>query len=436
MTGLGSRGLTIVQAETAAGRRALARLADRGGAVLDRATQRAAGRIVEAIRRHGDRALLESVARFDGVELVDAEKLRLSPGECDRGWTNLPAGFRAAIESAIASVERYHALQAHAGFRLEHEGVTLEERRAPLRRVGLYVPGGRAVYPSSVVMTVVPARAAGVSEIAVATPPRAYEESAALRYTLERLGVREIWGMGGAHAVAAFAYGTESIARVDKILGPGNAWVTAAKRAVVGAVAIDGIAGPSEVVIVADRGQDAGLVAADLLAQAEHDPRAAAILVTDGRELAQRVSEELERQLETLPTAATARQALEVFGLAVLVEDLRSAVPVVDAIAPEHLQLLGPVAESLVDSFQNAGAIFLGPFTPEVFGDYVAGPSHVLPTCGTARFASALGVEDFVRRSHVIRCTPAAAVRLAGPAALLADVEGLPAHASAARRRA
>ena len=242
--------------------------------------------------------------------------------------------------------------------------------------------------------------------------------------------------MGGAHAVAAFAYGTESVPRVDKILGPGNAWVTAAKRAVAGVVAIDGIAGPSEVVIVADRGQDAAMVAADLLAQAEHDPRAAAVLVTDGREFAQRVSDELERQLESLGTAVTARQALEMFGLAVLVEDLRSAVPVVEAIAPEHLQLVGTAAESLVESFQNAGAIFLGPCTPEVFGDYVAGPSHVLPTCGTARFASALGVEDFVRRSHVIRCAPAAAARLAVSAALLAEVEGLPAHASAARRRA
>jgi len=298
-----------------------------------------------------------------------------------------------------------------------------------------------------VVMAAVPARLAGVSEIVVATPPAtlfaATPAGAALRYTLRRLAIDEVWGMGGAHAVAALAYGTETIRRVDKIVGPGNAWVTAAKSLVAGAVAIDGVAGPSEVVIVVDGADDGGRaasraerVAADLLAQAEHDPRAAAVLITDSAPLAKEVARQVAAALPELATAATARKALATFGAAFVVPSIEEAVPLVEAIAPEHLQLVGPAAEALADRPLPAGAIFVGADTPEVFGDYVAGPSHVLPTCGTARFASALGVEDFVRRSHLIRTTSAAARRMAPAAAVLADAEGLPAHARAARLRA
>ncbi len=425
--------LTVVDADSRAGRRAVERLVRRGEGVLDETTLRKAARIVEKVRRKGDRALLDFARRLDGADAVAVTDLALH-GSAESG--DLPAGFAEALERAIAAVERFHLPQVRSGYRLEDEdGVVLDERIQPLRRVGIYVPGGRAAYPSTVVMTVVPARLAGVGEIAVATPLGSYRSNAALRYTLERLGVSEVWGMGGAHAVAAFAYGTETIRRVDKIVGPGSAWVTAAKKLVVGDVAIDGIAGPSEVLIVADADSDPALLAADLLAQAEHDPLAAAVLIVTDAKLAKRVARETESQLRGLSTGTTARASLERFGAALVVRDLEEALALVERIAPEHLQLVGERAEALAPRVESAGAIFLGAATPEVFGDYIAGPSHVLPTCGSARFASSLGVEDFLRRSHVIRFTPAAAAHRASAAATLADAEGLPAHAASARRR-
>ena len=423
--------LALHTAASRAGQRAIERLTRRGDSVLDAKTLRRAGRIVQAVRRTGDRALLGFARELDGAAAESVAELALTPLPGDP-----PAGFAEALESAIAAVERFHAPQVRGGYRLAEDGVELDELITPLRRVGVYVPGGRAAYPSTVVMTVVPARVAGVAEVAVATPPGSYRSNPALRYTLARLGVSEVWGMGGAHAIAAFAYGTETVRRVDKIVGPGNAWVTAAKKLVVGDVAIDGIAGPSEVLIVADATADPADLAADLLAQAEHDPLAAAVLITPDRGLAQRVSEEIERQLADLPTAETARASLETFGAALVVENIEEAAELANRIAPEHLQLVGPAAEALADRITAAGAVFLGPATPEVFGDYIAGPSHVLPTCGSARFASSLGVEDFLRRSHRIRFTREAAAARAESAACLADAEGLPAHAASARRRA
>lgn len=430
-----SSSLDVVKSGSRAGRRAIDRLVHRGETVLDARTLRKAEKIVAEVRKRGDRALLDYARRLDGAEADTAAGLALAPSPDDANPALLPAGFAEALERAIAAVERYHAPQVRTGYRLEEEGVELEERITPLQRVGIYVPGGRASYPSTAVMTVVPARVAGVREIAVATPPGSYRTNAALRYTLMRLGVTEIWGMGGAHAVAAFAYGTETVKRVDKIVGPGNAWVTAAKKIVTGDVAIDGIAGPSEVVIVADPDADPGDLAADLLAQAEHDPQAAAVLITTGAKLAKRVAAEVERQLGGLSTAETARASLVNFGAAIVVEGLEEALELVERIAPEHLQLVGREAEVLALHVRAAGAIFLGGTTPEVFGDYVAGPSHVLPTCGSARFASALGVEDFLRRSHTLRFSAVAASHRAAAAATLADAEGLPAHAASARRR-
>ncbi|HSG39282.1 MAG TPA: histidinol dehydrogenase [Thermoanaerobaculia bacterium] len=427
--------LNVVKADSRAGRRAVESLTRRGEAVLDVKTLRRADKIVQEVRKRGDRSLLEFARKLDGAQADSAAGLALSPPAEDASGANLPAGFAEALERAIGAVERFHAPQARTGYRLEEDGVQLEERITPLRRVGLYVPGGRASYPSTVVMTVVPARVAGVQEIAVATPPAAYRSNPALRYALSRLGVTEVWGMGGAHAVAAFAYGTETIRRVDKIAGPGNAWVTAAKKLVMGDVAIDGLAGPSEVVIVADASADAGDVAADLLAQAEHDPLAAAVLITTDAKLAKRVSAEIDRQLGWLATAETARASLANFGAGLVVKGMEEALDLVERIAPEHLQLVGAEAEALSPQVRAAGAIFIGAASPEVFGDYIAGPSHVLPTCGSARFASSLGVEDFLRRSHTIRLTPVAASRRAAAAATLADAEGLPAHAAAARRR-
>ncbi len=438
-----SGALPVLALRSAAGRRFVERLEKRAASVIDTATARGAARIVRQVRRGGDAALLELARRLDGAEAVSVAGLVLGPPALAVEAPLLPPGFAAALEAAIAAVERFHRPQVPRDFVLEEDGARLEERVLPLGRVAVYVPGGRATYPSTAVMTVVPARLAGVSEIVVATPPAAYRGSAALRYTLARLGVEEVWGMGGAHAVAALAYGTASVRRVDAVVGPGNAWVTAAKRLVAGDVAIDGLAGPTEVVIVADDGSAGGvaapdlaaLLAADLLAQAEHDPTAAAILLTPSRPLARRVVAEVERQLAELPTATTAREALARFGAALLVEDFDEALALVERLAPEHLQLVGPGAEALAGRVSAAGAVFVGAAAGEVLGDYVAGPSHVLPTCGSARFASGLGVETFLRRSHRLRFTPAAAAARAGAAAALADAEGLPAHAAAARLR-
>jgi histidinol dehydrogenase len=425
----------VWRADSPEGREAVERLIARGGQILGAETLGRAARIVDDVLRDGDAALLQYAEELDGSMAGTVEELALSPRLVSQ--QELPDGFAAAMEEAIAAVERFHAPQVRTGYVQEVDGVTLEERIDPLRRVGVYVPGGRASYPSTVVMTVIPARMAGVREIAVATPPGSWRSNAALRWTLHRLGVWEIWGMGGAHAIAAFAHGTETIRRVDKIVGPGNAWVTAAKKLVVGDVAIDGIAGPSEVVIVADAEAAAWAshLAADLLAQAEHDPQAAAVLITTDIMSASLIETQVELQLRHLSTAETARASLENFGAILVVDSMQEALPLVNRIAPEHLQLVGSTAEALADRVTSAGAIFLGPSTPEVFGDYIAGPSHVLPTCGSARFASSLGVEDFLRRSHRIRFTPEAAARRAATAATLAEAEGLPAHAASARWR-
>lgn len=459
-----ARLLRTVRAGTRRGERALDRLVRRGREVIDRKVVRAAERQVEAVRRRGDAALVAAVRELDGAEVGSAAAIRRRVPDADALLPELPAGFAAALERAIAAVEGFHRRQARgalAGFVHRAGGVEVVEVRRPLRRVGIYVPGGRASYPSTAVMTVIPARLAGVAEIAVATPPAAWEGSPALRYALARLGVTEVWGMGGAHAVAAFAFGTETVPRVDEIVGPGNAWVTAAKQRVAGgAVAIDGLAGPSEVVIVAAGGAEAGTagglgrpgagrrgarsaaapdparIAADLLAQAEHDPRAAAILITTDRRLPGRVERELAAQLPLLATAGTAAASLAGFGLAVVVETPEEALALVERLAPEHLQLVGAAAEALAPAVRNAGAVFVGEATPEVFGDYLAGPSHVLPTGGSARFASGLGVDDFVRVSHRVRFTAAAAADHAVAAATLAAAEGFPAHAASALLRA
>ncbi|HEV7515282.1 MAG TPA: histidinol dehydrogenase, partial [Thermoanaerobaculia bacterium] len=292
----------IVKLSSREGRSTLERLVRRGAAVLDRKTLKKAEALVDGIREGGDRALLEAVRKLDGFAADSVADLALAPSPEDTAGEGLPAGFVEAFERALVAVERFHTPQIQTGYRIEEEGVELTEVVKPLRRVGIYIPGGRASYPSTVLMTAIPARLAGVAEIAVATPPAGYLASAPLRYALARLDLREVWGMGGAQAVAAFAYGTETIPQVDKIVGPGNAWVTAAKRLVLGDVGIDGLAGPSEVVIVADPGADPAWVAADLLAQAEHDPRAAAVLITTDAKLARKVAQELEAQLADLET--------------------------------------------------------------------------------------------------------------------------------------
>ncbi|HEX2463882.1 MAG TPA: histidinol dehydrogenase [Thermoanaerobaculia bacterium] len=425
----------MVNIDSRRGGREIERLRSRGRSTIDRKTMRRARAIVDDVRRKGDRALLSYVSDLDGMAVEKAAALRQPLASTEDLRPRLPSAFVESLERAIAAVDAFHAPQVRPGYEQETGGVWVEERRTPLRRVGVYIPGGRFPYPSTVLMTVIPARLAGVEEIVVASPPKAFATSLALRFTLARLDVREIWGMGGAQAVAALAYGTETIRRVDKIVGPGNVWVTAAKQIVAGDVGIDGLPGPTEIVVFADATADPALVAADLLAQAEHDVLAAAILVTADRKFAKSVADQVERQLAALETAPVARESIARYGAALVVEDLEQGLDLVEAIAPEHLQLMGDGPEAMAHRVSRAGAVVVGRASTAVFGDYVAGPSHVLPTAGSARWSSALGVDDFIRRSHAIRYTPEAARAWAETAATLADVEGLHAHAAAARRR-
>lgn len=423
----------ILKTSSRGSRRALERLDRRGDSIVDRRIERSARKIVESVRKGGDRALLQAVTRYDGAAAKKVETLRrrLRPESA----IGIAPELDSALEAAIAAVERFHRPQKLEGYRLEEDGVCLEERYLPLRRVGLYVPGGRFPYSSTAIMSVVPARLAGVEEIVVVSPPAALDSSLVLRQTLRRLQVDEVWGMGGAHAIAALAYGTETIRPVDLIAGPGNAWVSAAKRLVSGHVAVDREAGPSEVVVVASPDVDASLVAADLLAQAEHDPQALAILVTTDRAFAKKVAQQIDQRLEELGGLKVARKALDGHSCAFVVDDFSEVLPLIERLAPEHLQLMGAQAEFLADQVRCAGAIFVGACTPTVLGDYVAGPSHVLPTGGTARFASGLGVQDFVRRSHTVRFDPESAAEWSVAAARLAREEGLVAHELSARLR-
>lgn len=437
MTEVGSnRALEVLAVDSRAGRERLELLDRRGRSGVAAGVRQAAVEIVESVRGGGDAALLDAVRRFDGFEAPSAASLRLDLSPHPESAAVDP-DVAEAIERARAAIEVYHRAQPHGPgvLRLERGGVAIEERRLAIRRVGIYVPGGRFPYPSTVLMTAVPARLAGVEELVVATPPHAYLGSPVLRHVLDLVGADEVWGMGGAHGVAALAYGTESVRPVDLIAGPGNAWVAAAKQVVSGDVGVDRDAGPSEVVIVATDGAPASWVAADLLAQAEHDPLAVPVLVTDSRSLADRVASEVDRQLAGLPTRETAAAALRSHGAAFVAVDLDGALALAERLAPEHLQLIGDAAEARADEMRNAGALFVGASSPVVFGDYVAGPSHVLPTGGSARFASGLGVEDFVRRSHTVRFSAKAAASWAGAAETLAATEGLAAHAAAARLR-
>ncbi len=430
-----SGALRVLDVGSAAGRRHLDLLERRGRGGVTPGIRDAAAEIVQRVRAGGDRELLALVRRFDGFEAAAAAALRLDVDRADRAPVDPEVA--AAIESAHGAIDAYHRahLRRPGVERSSGGGVVIEERRIPIRRVGLYVPGGRFPYPSTVLMTAVPARLAGVEELVVATPPRAYLDSPVLRHVLARVGVDEVWGMGGAHAVAALAYGTEQIRPVDLIAGPGNAWVAAAKQLVAADVGVDRDAGPSEVVIVASAGALPELVASDLLAQAEHDPLAVAVLLTDETRLARAAALEVARQLERLPTAETAALALERHGAALVARDLDQAMALLEQLAPEHAQLIGAEAEARADVVRNVGALFVGGASPVVFGDYIAGPSHVLPTGGSARFASGLGTDDFLRRSHTVRFSAAAAASWSLPAETLATTEGLSAHAAAARLR-
>lgn len=396
----------------------------------------AVAEIVRAVAERGDAALLEYTRRFDRLAAGSAAELRVGAAELQAAREAIPAELRASLERAAANIRAFHEKQAERGFLdVAPDGTLLGQRVAPLRRVGVYVPGGRAAYPSSVLMNVLPAAVAGVDEIAMVSPAPAGEMNPAVLAAAAIAGVTEVYRVGGAQAVAALAYGTGSIAPVDKIVGPGNRWVAEAKRQVFGRVDIDMVAGPSEVLVIADAHADARHVAADLIAQAEHDPDAIAWLVTPSRELADAVPAALEVLLAANPRREVARAALERNGLTVLVPDLVAAVEASNLRAPEHLELLVEQPLALLGGLRNAGAIFLGRWTPEPLGDYFAGPNHVLPTGGTARWASPLGVHDFVKRTSLIGYSAERLQAHAADVIRLAEAEGLHGHAEAVRVR-
>jgi histidinol dehydrogenase len=416
---------------------AVVRALDRSPAQVDLAVHEAVDGILRAVRARGDAALLEYTARLDGFQAASVAALALSPADFEAAEASLPAEARSALAYAAERIERFHAAALSKSWRMSDEhGSTLGQDVRPLDRVGIYIPGGRAAYPSTVLMTAVPARVAGVREIVLVTPPSADGRVEPSVLAAARLaGVTEGYRLGGAQAIGALAYGTATIRRVDKIVGPGNIYVALAKSRVFGEVGIDMVAGPSEVVVVADAAADPGWIAADLLAQAEHDPMARAVLVTDAPDLPGRVAAALAEQLDSLPRRAIAAAALESNGALVLVASLDEAVELANRLAPEHLELMVAVPAAWLGRVRHAGAVFLGAYTPEVVGDYVAGPNHVLPTAGTARFASPLGTDDFMRRSSIIEYSRAGLAAALPHLRALTRLEGLAGHGRAAERR-
>lgn len=400
---------------------------------VDLTTRTRVAEILADVEARGDAAVRELTARFDKVDLAPGE-WELPRGEWEAALDRIRPELRDALEAAVARVREYHLRQRDQGFQiLEEDGTILGMRVTPLERVGLYVPGGKAAYPSSVIMNAVPATVAGVSEIIVVTPPQGVTDAVLAACALS--GVSRIFRIGGAQSIAALAFGTATIPRVDKIVGPGNKWVAEAKRQVAGPVGIDMFAGPTELVVIADLVARPERVAADMIAQAEHDEDATAWCITTDVVLADQLPAALEAHLARNPRAAVARTALERNGLIVWVPSIQDAVHVANLRAPEHLEIVTHDPEAVAQGIRHAGAIFLGDNTPEPVGDYIAGPSHVLPTSGTARHASPLGVYDFLRRTSIISYTPDRLNNDAARIIALAESEGLYGHAEAIRVR-
>lgn len=396
--------------------------------------QQLVDRIVGDIRRRGDDAVLEYTVKIDGVTLT-AAGMEVTAAEKKQAMAALPAELADVLQQAAANIRRFYEEQLENDRPWTSSRGTdswVGQRRTPLDRVGIYVPGGTAAYPSSVLMTAIPAVVAGVREVTMMVPPSPDGSvNPLVLAAAEIAGVNRIFRIGGAQAIAALAFGTATVPKVDKIVGPGNIFVTLAKKAVYGYCDIDMLAGPSEIMIVADGSADAAYVAADMLSQAEHDELASSILVTDSETVAAEVEQELQVQLATLPRAATAQTALERQGLILLVRDLNQAAECVNAAAPEHLEILTETPEALLPGIRHAGAIFLGAYSPEPLGDYFAGPSHVLPTGGTARYASVLNADTFRKTTSLIAYAPADLSAVGAAVVRLAEAEGLSAHARA-----
>ena len=391
--------------------------------------------IIADVRARGDEAVVELTAKFDRLELTP-ETLAFSQSEIDAEVAKVPPDERAALELAAERIRTYHAKQLPSDHSwLEDTGAMLGWRWTPVSAAGLYVPGGLASYPSSVLMNAIPAQVAGVENLCICAPTPDGVSNPLVLLAARLSGVETVYRIGGAQAIAALAYGTQTIKAVDKITGPGNAFVAAAKRRVFGQVGIDMIAGPSEILIIADKDNDPDWLALDLLSQAEHDESAQSILITDDAKLGQAVTDAVEKRLETLERRTIASASWRDFGAVITVTDMNEAVTLSDRIAPEHLEIACANADEVADKIHHAGAIFIGAWTPEAIGDYIGGPNHVLPTARSARFSSGLSVMDFVKRTTLSRMTPQA-LRAIGPAAeTLAKSEGLEAHGLSVRAR-
>ncbi len=387
--------------------------------------------IIKTVRENGDKALFEYCEKFDKVRLASLE---VSVDEIDEAFALVEPEFIEILKEAKENIYAFHSRQVRNSFLInEKDGVVIGQKVIPIEKVGLYVPGGTAAYPSSVLMNAIPAKIAGCSEIVMVTPPSSDGKvNPAILAAAKVAGVDRIFKVGGAQAVAALAYGTESVPSVDKIVGPGNAFVAEAKKQVFGRVAIDMIAGPSEILVVADGTCSPVYVAADLLSQAEHDKNATAVLVTDSRELADSVSKELERQLTMLSREEIARTSIENNGKIIITESIDEAIEVANALAPEHLEICVDEPFNYLDKIHNAGSVFMGKYCPEALGDYFAGPNHTLPTSGTARFSSPLSVDDFVKKTQFSYYTEDALAKVAKKVEFFANKEGLTAHARSA----
>jgi histidinol dehydrogenase len=392
--------------------------------------------VLQAIKRQGDKALLHYTEEFDH-QTLSIDQLRVSGSELDAAYQQVSKELLDAIQLAAQQIEAFHRQRVPKSWvQFGDDDVVLGKRYTPVDRAGLYVPGGRACYPSTVLMNAIPAKVAKVPQIVMVTPPGSDKTiNPAVLVAAQEAGVQEIYRVGGAQAIAALAYGTETIPKVDVITGPGNIYVTLAKKLVYGTVGIDSLAGPSEVLIIADEAANPVYIAADLLAQAEHDPMAAAILLTSEAQLAKQVQKEVERQLKDHPRRLLTEKAIAHFGLIVLVDSLDEAAELSNEFAPEHLELEIAEPWDLLEKIRHAGAIFLGHSTPEAVGDYLAGPNHTLPTSGAARYASALGVETFMKHSSLIQYSSTALNKVSSAIQALAEAEGLPSHSDSVRLR-
>jgi len=421
--------MKIIKSSAAEFRKFFSELRLRGG-VQTPALLSSVAKIVSDVEAYGDRALFKYMAKFDRYKLT-ATTVEVTPAEKKKALAQVKPEDLKIIKLAARRIEDYHRHQVVKSFMIKKEnGVEMGQRILPLRRVGIYAPGGKASYPSTILMAAIPARIAGVEEIILVSPAKEGLLNPLIAAAAEVSGVKRIFKIGGAQAIAALAYGTKTIPQVDKIVGPGNAYVAAAKKIVFGQVDIDMIAGPSEVVVIADKTANASFAAADMLAQVEHDEMAAAVLLTTSEDLALEVSLEINQQIKTLSRKTTAGISLAKYGAIIITRSIEEAVDIANSFAPEHLELMVKNPKKVLDKVKNAGSVFLGSFTPEALGDYLAGTNHILPTGGTARFSSPLGVYDFYKRMSVLSFSREAFNKLSKQTAHFAQSEGLDAHAN------